>query len=159
MLARALGIILVCAVPVLLIFAVAAEPLLRIAFGSNRTLASGSLLVLGLAFTVLACTYLAIQYMLALKRMWFLPVIGAVAVAEPILLLNASSNPSDFAAVVLGVQVVGAVLAFAMALRKPAGPPARSDQDAPDPAAVNGTRDIQPPAPPPRATAGSTPRG
>ena len=61
---RALGIIFVCAIPVLLIFAVAAKPLLKIAFGANRTAASDSLLVLGLAFTILACTYLAIQYML-----------------------------------------------------------------------------------------------
>jgi O-antigen/teichoic acid export membrane protein len=155
---RALGIIFVCAVPVLLIFAVAAKPLLRIAFGSNRTLASSSLLVLGLAFTVLACTYLAIQYLLALKRMWFLVVIGAVAVAEPILLLNASRRPAAFAGVVLAVQLAGAALAFALALRNPrrpdvltAGPLAAST--------LNGTRDTQPPAPPPRATAGSTQRG
>jgi O-antigen/teichoic acid export membrane protein len=156
---RALGIIVVCAVPVLLIFAVAAKPLLRIAFGSNRTLASSSLLVLGLAFTVLACTYLAIQYMLALKRTWFLLVIGAVAVAEPILLLNASRDPASFAAVVLAVQVVGAVLAFGMALRNPRRPPAVTGRGTLEAAAISGTPDIQPPARPPRATAGSTQRG
>jgi len=49
--------------------------------------------VLGLAFTVLAGTYLAIQYLLALRRAWFLVVLAAVAVAEPILLLNASHHP------------------------------------------------------------------
>jgi O-antigen/teichoic acid export membrane protein len=156
---RALGIILVCAVPVLLIFAVAAKPLLRIAFGSNRTLASSSLLVLGLAFTVLACTYLAIQYMLAQKRAWFLLVIGAVAVAEPILLLNASRDPASFAAVVLGVQVVGAVLAFGMALRNPRRPATATAPGTLEASAINGTPDIQPPARPPRATAGSTQRG
>jgi len=128
-LARALGIIAVCAVPVLLIFAVAAEPLLRIAFGSNRLLASDSLLVLGVAFTLLAATYLVIQYMLALKRTWFLLPLGAVALAEPVLLLHAPSNPKGFAAIVLAIQVVAAVLAFAMALRPervpfaPAPPP------------------------------------
>jgi O-antigen/teichoic acid export membrane protein len=121
---RALAIIVVCAVPALLIFAVAAKPLLRIAFGAGRLQASGSLFVLGVAFTVLACTYLAIQYMLALKRTWFLIVIGAVAVAEPVLLLHASRHPTDFAAVVLGVQAVGAVLAFALALRPEKAPPA-----------------------------------
>jgi O-antigen/teichoic acid export membrane protein len=117
-LAVALGIIAVCAVPVLLIFGFAAKPLLRIAFGENRLLASDSLFVLGVAFAVLAATYLAIQYMLALKRTWFLLAIGAVAVAEPILLLHASRRPADFAAVVLAVQAVGAVLAFAIALRR-----------------------------------------
>jgi len=58
---RALGIIAVCAVPVLLIFAVEPHLLLKLAFGAKRATASGSLFVLGLAFTVLAATYLAIQ--------------------------------------------------------------------------------------------------
>jgi O-antigen/teichoic acid export membrane protein len=123
-LARALAIILVCAVPCLLIFAVAAKPLLRIAFGPHRLEASNSLLVLGVAFTALAATYLAIQYMLALKRTWFLVLIGAVAVAEPVLLLHASRRPADFAAVVLAVQAVGALLAFGLALRRDSAPPA-----------------------------------
>jgi O-antigen/teichoic acid export membrane protein len=123
-LVRALAIILVCAVPVLLIFAFGARPLLRIAFGPHRLLASDSLLVLGIAFTVLAGTYLAIQYMLALKRTWFLVVIGAVALAEPVLLLQASRKPAGFATVVLAVQAVGAVLAFALALRRDNAPPA-----------------------------------
>jgi O-antigen/teichoic acid export membrane protein len=156
---RALGIIFVCAVPVLLIFAVAAKPLLRIAFGSNRTLASSSLLVLGVAFTVLACTYLAIQYMLALKRTWFLLAIGAVAVAEPILLLNASRNPAAFAGVVLAVQAVGAVLAFGLALRNPRHPGPVAPRGTLGASTISGTPDIQPPARPPRATAGSTQRG
>ncbi len=115
---RALAIIGVCAVPCMLIFAVAAHPLLSIAFGSKRATASDSLLVLGLAFTVLSATYLAIQYMLALKRTWFLVLIGAVAVAEPVMLLHASRKPAGFAAVVLAVQAVGALLAFVLAFRR-----------------------------------------
>ncbi len=115
---RALGIIAVCAVPVLLIFAFEPHLLLKLAFGSKRATASSSLFVLGCAFTVLAATYLAIQYLLALKRTWFLIVVGAVAVAEPILLLNASRRPAGFATVVLAIQAVGAVLAFGLALRR-----------------------------------------
>ena len=130
-LARALGIIAVCAVPVLLIFAFGSRPLLRIAFGPHRLEASNSLLVLGVAFTVLAATYLAIQYMLALKRAWFLIALGAVAVAEPVLLLQASRRPAGFAAVVLAVQVVGALLAFTAALRRDKAPPAASAAPAP----------------------------
>jgi O-antigen/teichoic acid export membrane protein len=128
-LARALAIVAVCAVPVLLIFAVAAHPLISAAFKASKASASNSLLVLGLAFTVLACTYLAIQYMLALRRTWFLVPLAAVAVAEPILLLNASHEPKSFAAVVLAIQVVAAAVAFACALRRertrvsPPGPP------------------------------------
>jgi O-antigen/teichoic acid export membrane protein len=123
-LARALAIIFVCAIPVLLIFAFGAEPLLRVAFGRNRLKATSSLLILGIAFTVLACTYLAIQYMLALKRTWFLLVVGVVAIAEPVLLLQASRKPAGFAAVVLGVQAIGALVALALALRHDNAPPA-----------------------------------
>jgi O-antigen/teichoic acid export membrane protein len=126
-LARAVGIILVCAVPVLLIFGFGSTPLLRAAFGANRLKATSSLFILGVAFTALAGTYLAIQYMLALKRTWFLILLGAVAVAEPVLLLQASRKPAGFAAVVLAVQALGALVAFALALRPerkaPAGVP------------------------------------
>ncbi|HTU96457.1 MAG TPA: hypothetical protein VMF14_11500 [Solirubrobacteraceae bacterium] len=128
-LARALGIVAVCAVPVLLIFAVASHLLIKAAFGASKTTAADSLVVLGLAFSVLACTYLAVQYMLALRRTWFLVPLGAVAIAEPILLLNASHEPKSFAAVVLAIQIIGAAVAFTCALWpdrrrvSPPGPP------------------------------------
>jgi hypothetical protein len=121
-LGKAVGIVLVCAVPVLLIFAVGSKELLRAAFGPHRVAASDSLLTLGVAFTVLACTYLAIQYMLAQKRTWFLAAMALVAIAEPILLLQAPHNPAGFAAVVLLVQAIGAALAYVMALRRPSRP-------------------------------------
>jgi O-antigen/teichoic acid export membrane protein len=129
----AVGIIAVCAVPVLLIFGFGARPLLRAAFGPHRLLAADSLLILGIAFTVLATTYLAIQYMLALKRTSFLLVIGVVAIAEPVLLLQASRRPAGFAAVVLGIQLLGALLAFAMALRRDKAPPSPAGAVGPEP--------------------------
>ena len=70
--ARALAIVAVCAVPCLLIFAVGAAPAAQRRVRARSGDRSGSLLVLGAAFTVLAATYLAVQYMLALKRTWFL---------------------------------------------------------------------------------------
>ncbi|HWE07945.1 MAG TPA: hypothetical protein VG325_01245 [Solirubrobacteraceae bacterium] len=127
-LARALGIIAVCAIPVLLIYAFGSHELIKLAFGASKTSAAGSLFVLGLAFAVLACTYLAIQYMLALRRSWFLVVIAAVAVVEPIALLNASHKPTSFAAVVLAVQLVGALLTFGFALRPDRNPPPQQSQ-------------------------------
>ncbi len=123
-LVQTLAIIFVCAVPCLLIFGFEPKLLLRLAFGANRTSAYPSLLPLGAAFTVLAATYLAIQYMLALKRTWFLVAMGAVAVAEPVFLLQAPNQPAGFAAVVLAVQAGGALVAFALALRRDSGAPA-----------------------------------
>jgi O-antigen/teichoic acid export membrane protein len=121
---KSLGIILVCAIPVLLIFVGAPHLLIKSAFGAKKASASNSLPVLGLAFAVLACTYLAIQYMLAMKHTWFLVVVGLVAVAEPILLLHAPKNAPGFAAVVLAIQAVAAVIAFGFALRSGRGAPA-----------------------------------
>src|SRR5579875_348142 len=118
---KSLAIVLVCAVPVLLIYGGASHLLISSVFGAAKAGASDSLIILGLAFAVLACTYLAIQYMLALKRAWFLLGVGAVALAEPALLLNASHRPASFAAVVLGVQVLAALIAFALALRPERG--------------------------------------
>jgi O-antigen/teichoic acid export membrane protein len=127
---RALGIVLVCAIPVLLIFAVAAHPLIELAFTAKKATAYRALLPLGAAFTVLAATYLAIQYMLALKRTWFLIPIGLVAIAEPILLLHASRAPTSFAAVVLAIQAAGAVVAWGLALRREKPPPAPEPEPA-----------------------------
>ncbi len=142
---RSLAIIGVCAIPCLLIYAFGAHPLLSIVFGKKRAIASSSLLPLGAAFTALAATYLAVQYMLALKRVAFLAVIGAVAVVEPVLLLQAPRDPASFALVVLGVQAVGATLAYIMALwpdrrravRRPAepSPEAPAERITPEPVA------------------------
>jgi O-antigen/teichoic acid export membrane protein len=140
-LARALGIIAVCAVPVLAIFAFGAHQLLLAVFGHKRLAATDSLFPLGCAFALLACTYLAIQYMLALKRKWFLVPLALVAVAEPILLLHAPAHPGGFATVVLAVQAVAAALAFAMALR----PEGRKRPAPPDNA--GDTERLTPPAP------------
>jgi O-antigen/teichoic acid export membrane protein len=128
----------VCAIPCLLIFAFGAHPLISTVFGKKKAGASDALLPLGAAFTVLAATYLAIQYLLALKRTWFLVAIGLVAIAEPILLLHASRAPSSFATVVLGVQVAGALVAWTMALRQGKAPP----PGPPPPAEA-----VEPPAP------------
>ncbi len=131
-LVRTLGIIVVCAVPCLLIFGFASHLLISTVYGAKKATASDSLFLLGAAFTVLAATYLAIQYMLALKRTAFVLAVGLVALIEPVLLLQASRKPEGFAAVVLGVQVLGAVLAFAFALRRDKVPPPVAPAD-PDP--------------------------
>ncbi|HXE43695.1 MAG TPA: hypothetical protein VN635_00715 [Conexibacter sp.] len=118
---QTIAIVLVCAVPVLLIFAFGARPLLRAAFGGDRLLAVDALLPLGVAFTLLALTYLAIQYLLALRRRTFLLPLGAIALAEPVLLLTvAPSSPRGFAAVVLAVQAAAAAVALGLAMPRTA---------------------------------------
>lgn len=147
-LARAIGIVLVCAVPVLAIFALVPRLLLRLAFGADRLLAADSLLVLGVAFTLLSLTYLGVQYLLALRRILFLIPLGLVAAAEPVLLLTvAPSDPSGFAGVLLGIQAVAAALALLMAFATPRERAPSGDR--------RGTRR---PAPPLPAVGGSTPR-
>jgi O-antigen/teichoic acid export membrane protein len=115
---KTLAIVLVAALPCLLIYAFASHLLISAVFGAKKASASNSLLPLGAAFTVLACTYLAVQYMLALKRTWFLVPLGLVAIAEPFVLAHGPKHPTGFAAVVLAVQVVAAVLAFVIALAR-----------------------------------------
>ncbi len=115
---KSLGIVLVCSVPCMLIYAFAAHPLLAAVFGKDKAIASNVLLPLGAAFTVLAATYLAVQYMLALKRVWFLPALGLVAAIEPVLLLQASKHPASFATVVLLVQLIAAAVAYVCALAR-----------------------------------------
>jgi O-antigen/teichoic acid export membrane protein len=113
---KSLAIIAVCAVPCLLIFALGSHPLISIVFGKDRAIASSSLLPLGAAFTMLSATYLAVQYLLALRRVWFLAAIGLVAAVEPVLLLAAPQRPKSFALVVLAIQTAGALIAYAIAL-------------------------------------------
>jgi O-antigen/teichoic acid export membrane protein len=137
-LARTVALIAIVSIPVLAIFAGVPHLLLKVGFGEKRTLVSGSLILLGTAFTVLAVTYLAIQYLLALHRSLFLVLVGAVAVAEPLLLFFVAPNkPNGFAAFVLLLQGAAALLAFPLALRR--GRPGRSSpgiSGAPTPDAV-----------------------
>jgi O-antigen/teichoic acid export membrane protein len=117
-LARALGVIAVLAVPALTVFAVAPGLLLETAFGADFRRGDEALLTLGLAFGLLAVTYLCVQFLLGLHRRAFIALLAAAAVAEPVMLLFADSLLS-FARIVLVVQAAAAaaMLAFALAQR------------------------------------------
>ncbi len=114
---RALVILGVIAAPALAIFAVAPELLPRLAFTDELTQASGALLLLGAAMVVLAVAYLTVQYMLALGETRFLWALGAVAIAEPLVLSAAQPDVVGFAAIVLGAQVLAASAVLAIGLR------------------------------------------
>jgi O-antigen/teichoic acid export membrane protein len=116
---RALAIVGAVAVPMLMIYAVAPELVLRLAFGPETTRAADALGVLGIAMTLLAAAYLCVQYMLALREVRFLFALGVAAVAEIALLSGAGlSSITGFAAVVLALQALAALAVLALGLAR-----------------------------------------
>ncbi|MGI8594269.1 MAG: oligosaccharide flippase family protein [Solirubrobacteraceae bacterium] len=112
---RALAIVGALAVPAMAIFALVPHLLLEVAFGSELTEADAALPVLGVAMSLLACSYLVVQYLLALGRRHFLVPLAALALLEPVLLLATGvTELVAFAAIVLCVQAAtaAALLAF-----------------------------------------------
>jgi O-antigen/teichoic acid export membrane protein len=116
-LARALALLAVVAVPVMGIYVVAPRLLLKVAFGPHYLKASGILVVLGGAFLLLAAAYLAVQYLLALHRAIFLAVLGVAAAAEVAVLLSAHWSLAGFAGWVLAAQGAAAAGTIAVCLR------------------------------------------
>ena len=107
--------VLAIGLPALLVYAVAGHTLLDVVF--KLTGASGALPWLGLGFTFLACTYLAIQYLLALHHWRFLWPLGVAAVVQPVLLASISGGTTDIAVALCGVQAVLAAVVVTDALR------------------------------------------
>jgi O-antigen/teichoic acid export membrane protein len=116
-LGRSLGLLALAAVPALVVFAVASEPVLRIGFGAKLTGAAGALPVLCLAYSTLAAAYLAVQYLLALRQVAFLGILAVAAGLEIALLSEIGVSLTGFAGLVLAAQGAGAVLLLAMAWR------------------------------------------
>jgi O-antigen/teichoic acid export membrane protein len=123
-LVRTLGLIGLCAVPMMLIFALGGEPLLRVVFGDDLTEASGALPWLGLAMTLLACAYLAVQYLLALGHWRFIWILVAGVLAEIGLLAGIGADLEQVAFALFGVQLVCAAAMLTAALRAPRSPTA-----------------------------------
>jgi O-antigen/teichoic acid export membrane protein len=114
-LGRSLGLLGAISLPSLAIFAVAAEPVLRLGFGSKLTGASDALAILCAAYTMLSAAYLAVQYLLALRQVAFLLVLLGASALELILLPTVSVSLQGYAGLVLLAQGTGAVLLLAMA--------------------------------------------
>jgi O-antigen/teichoic acid export membrane protein len=114
---RTLALIGVLAVPMVLVYAVAGEPLLRVVFGEDLTEASGALPLLGVAMGLLACTYLSVQYLLGLHRASFIWVLAAAAAVEVALLAWIGADLERVALALLGLQVVCAVFLITTSFR------------------------------------------
>jgi len=118
-LARALALVALLSVPALAIFGVMPGLLLRVAFGPDYESGDAVLLLLGIAFSLLACTFVTVQFLLGLHRRAFVLWLLVAAAVEPLLLADAASL-RDFAVRVLILQVVtavGIVVAGALARR------------------------------------------
>jgi O-antigen/teichoic acid export membrane protein len=106
---RALALVGAVAVPMLIVYALVPGTVLRLAFGPETVRAQDALLVLGVAMTLLAVGYLAVQYMLALGRVAFLPALAVVAALEIALLGDLGTRSlAGFATVVLALQAAAA---------------------------------------------------
>jgi O-antigen/teichoic acid export membrane protein len=110
------AVIAVMAVPVVLIFVGGGHLLLDKAFGKDFATADKALPILGAAMTMLAITYLSVQYLLALHRSRFIVLMAIAAVLDPLLLLAAGTNLTSIALVLLGLQSVLAVAVTTVAM-------------------------------------------
>lgn len=103
-LVRALQITAIVAAPALALFAAVPSLVLRLAFGEQYTNAADALVVLGAAMTLLAVSYLTVQYLIALGRRGALWVLAPIAAAEPAVLFAGDFSLLTFALIVLAVQ-------------------------------------------------------
>ncbi len=123
-LVRTLALIGALALPMVLLYAVAARPLLEIVFGESFGPAAGALPWLGVAMALLACAYLAVQYLLALGKARFIVVLGIAAAAEPLLLLLIGAQLRDVALALFGLQLALAAVVTTISFRSAAHPDA-----------------------------------
>lgn len=109
---KALGMTGAVAAPCIIVYAVFPKLLLKLAFGEEyANLGASALLELGVAMSLLAVCYLAVQLLLALRQVKFLWILAGVAVAEVLALLFMPGGDSitGFATIVLVVQLVAAL--------------------------------------------------
>ena len=116
---RTLGVIALLAVPAVLIFAAAAHTLLKVVYGEKFTSSAGALPFLGVAMALLAATFLAVQYKLALHRARFIVALAVAAVVQPLVLLAIGPHLTGIAIGMLCVQAGLAVTMLFLAFRVP----------------------------------------
>ena len=123
-LTRTLILIAAAALPMVALYALAAEPLLRTVFGPDLTGAADALPWLGLAMALLACAYLSVQYLLALGRSSFVWVLAVAAALEIGLLALVGADLLEVALALFGLQLGCAVTMLVLSLRarRPGGP-------------------------------------
>jgi O-antigen/teichoic acid export membrane protein len=137
---RTMALIAGLAVPMVLVYAVAAKPILVHVLHVHG--ATGALPFFGLAMSMLALTYLATQYQLALHRARFLVVLAVGGLAQPLIMVAVGPKLTELALALLGLHVALAAAMLALDLRRPA----QDYADAEEPTAA-GVSEPVPPAP------------
>ena len=120
-----LALIAAASVPMVLIYAAAARPLLGAVFGDDLTGASGALPVARPGDGPARMHLPVVQYLLALGRASFIWVLAPAALAEVVLLAAIGANLTGVAVALFGLQLVCATTMLALALRytRPKKPP------------------------------------
>jgi glycosyltransferase involved in cell wall biosynthesis/O-antigen/teichoic acid export membrane protein len=121
-LVRTLALVGFVAAPAVLLYIVAAEPVLVAIFGHSYASGAAALPVLAVAMSLLACAYLSVQYLLALERANFLWALAAAAVAEPLVLQAIGAQLTAVAAGLLVVQTFLAAVVLSLSFRSAASP-------------------------------------
>jgi O-antigen/teichoic acid export membrane protein len=116
---KVMALIATLAVPMVLIYSVAAKLILEKALHVHG--GEGALPFFGLAMSMLALTYLATQYQLALHRSRFLVVLAAGGLAQPLILAAVGDDLTALALALLGLHVAVAAAMLTLALRRPSG--------------------------------------
>jgi O-antigen/teichoic acid export membrane protein len=116
-LSRTLALIAAAGVPMVLIYAIAGRQLLEAVFGEDLTLASDALPLLGVAMVLLACSYLSVQYLLALGRWRFVALLATAVIVEVVAVVAIGADLTAVALAVLAVQAVCAATLLFLALR------------------------------------------
>jgi O-antigen/teichoic acid export membrane protein len=108
-----LGLIAAVAIPMVLVYLAAGGPVMRAAFGEKFADSAEPLPWLGVALSLLACTYLAVQYHLALHRWRFIAVLAVAAIAQPVVI---TAVGPDLLPIATGLTIVNLALAVVMVL-------------------------------------------
>jgi len=125
-LAKSLALIALVGLPTITLYALFGRPIMAVVFGEDLTAASNVLPFLAIAMALLACAYLAVQYLIALERANFLPVLGLAAAGELVLLPLVGGVPINVALVVVALQLAMLPAFFALVTRSVLRRPARA---------------------------------
>jgi O-antigen/teichoic acid export membrane protein len=120
-LAQMIGLVCVVAAPLIIAYGVAGTQVMRFVFGNQHNLSSlgAALPLLSVAMALLAISYLAVQYLLALKRRSFILPLAVAAVVESVAVLVAEPSFQRVALAIIGVQALLLVVLLTAALGQP----------------------------------------